>query len=65
MIYAILDENNVIVNVIIVDDPEYAEFIQALPLKNGQGIGDIYEFPETETKTESEPIEKIMDAFIQ
>lgn len=64
MDYAIV-ENDTITNVIVVEDPLYAEKINALPLKDGQGIGDIYEAPDTDPdKAEPDNFEQMLDAFI-
>lgn len=52
MDYAII-ENGVIKNVIVIDNEEDAAFFHALPLKEGQGIGDIYEAPIVKTSIDN------------
>lgn len=45
MDYAVV-KDGIIENVIVIEDEKYAEVFHALPLKEGQGIGDTYEPPE-------------------
>lgn len=47
MNYAIV-ENGIITNVIVIDEEKYVKMFHAFPLKEGQGIGDVYEAPKEE-----------------
>lgn len=40
--YCILDENNMIENIIVIDDPEMAEYFHRHPVYDGCRIGDKY-----------------------
>lgn len=67
MNYAILEEG-IIVNTIVVDDEEYARSIGAFPLKEEQGIGDIYEAPniqEPEHLETDSVVDRLLNSFIQ
>lgn len=70
MDYAVV-EDGLITNVIVIDDPKYADAFHALPLKEGQGIGDRYEAPEEISETDKKlselesRIDSLADAIIQ
>lgn len=65
MNYAIV-ENGIIQNTIIIEDEQYVSLFHALPLKEGQGIGDIYEAPDSEPKKETDiSLEMLLDAIIE
>lgn len=51
MDYALV-ENGIITGVIVIGDQKDADFFHALPLKPGQGIGDIYEAPKIRTQND-------------
>ena len=40
--YCILDENNMIENIIVIDDPEMVEYFHGHPVYDGCRIGDKY-----------------------